>query len=421
MFHILALLLEVFAIIICIHRIYDEKIKLDAETACVILMSAGMAEIVRCLNLNRMMTTGIYVFMAFYCIHKFHDTVVGALISVMLMLIVISMLQFVIAIPVTFFFDENMQLKAVVINITAVLVTWKILPRINLHKLRLIFHRRDNFINAVFCIVLITAFVIMIKGKTDGQIDSDAFVLATPPSIALLILIDKWNVAQEEKENIKRELSVTKIMQKEYDELLSSVRLREHGFKNHLAAMLSIKRTDELPEETAKEQEMYYGEIREANKYNKMLFFGNRIISGYLYQKFQEAESAGITVLYELKGHYTGSAVPDYYLIEMLGILIDNAIEAQENYQKEKQLKFQFKEKTDGYCFEILNQSPYASYAEIESWFTRGNSNKGKGRGLGLYYIKNLCTEYSVGLSCRNVECAGKNWIEFRLEIKKAD
>ncbi|MDE6914306.1 MAG: GHKL domain-containing protein, partial [Lachnospiraceae bacterium] len=378
-------------------------------------------EFVNYFEYNSMIMTIIYVFVAVYCIHKFHDTLVGALISVLFMLIVISVLQFIIAIPVAILFTESRQLKAVVINMFAVLASWWILPVINLYKLRLIFIRRDTFVNAVFCIILITAFVITVKGKMDGQIDSDTFALATPASIALLILLNKWDTAQEEKEDIKRELFTTKTMQKEYDALLTSVRLREHGFKNHLAALLSIKYTGEFSEEAAKEQEHYYEEIREANKYNRMLFWGNRVVSGYLYQKFQETENAGITVLLELKGHYVESAVPDYYLVEMLGILIDNAVEAQEDLLEEKQLEFQFEEKEHEYCFKILNRNPYVSYAEIESWFLLDNSKKGKGRGLGLYYIKNLCTEYSANLSCRNVENKKKNWIEFSLEIKKAD
>ena len=113
--------------------------------------------------------------------------------------------------------------------------------------------------------------------------------------------------------------------------------------------------------------------------------------------------------------------MPDYYLIEMLGILIDNAIEAQEGSQEEKFLDFQFEERENEYCFKILNPYPYVSYSEIESWFLLNNSKKGQGRGLGLYHIKKLCSQYYVDLSCRNVECENKNRIEFNLRIKKAD
>lgn len=400
---------------------YDKKIKLDIETVSLCLLSLGVTEFVNYFEFNHMVTTCIYVFMTVYCIHKFHDTLVGALISILLMLIVISVMQFIISIPITVVCTENSQLRVLIINILTVLAAWRILPVISIYKLQSILGRRDTFINVVFCIILITTFVIIVKGKTDGQINSETFVLAVPASIALLVLLNKWNEAQEEKEHMKQELFVSKIMQKEYDELLTSVRLRQHSFKNHLAALLSIKYTSELSEEMTKEQECYYGKIREANRYNKILFWGNHVVSGYLYQKFQETESGGIVVLYELKGHYIRSVVPDYCLIEMLGILIDNAIEAQEDLQEEKFLDFQFEERESEYCFKILNPYPYVSYAEIESWFLLDNSKKGKGRGLGLYYIKKLCGQYHVNLLCRNVECENKNRIEFNLKIKKAD
>lgn len=421
MLHILATLLEFSAIIICIYRIYGQKIKPDIKTVGLCLLSLGVTEFVNYFEFNKMVTMCVYVFMTIYCIHKFHDTVVGALISILLMLIVISIMQFIISIPITMLCTENSQLRVLIINLLTVLAVWWILPVICIYKLQSIFSKRDTFINIVFCIILLTVFVIIVRGKVDGQIKSDTFVLAVPASIALLILLNKWNEAQEEKEHMKQELSVSKTMQKEYDELLTSVRLRQHSFKNHLAALLSIRYTSELPEEMAKEQEHYYGKIREANRYNRILFWGNHVISGYLYQKFQETENGGIVVLYDLKGHYIRSVVPDYYLIEMLGILIDNAIEAQEGSQEEKFLDFQFEERENEYCFKILNPYPYVSYSEIESWFLLNNSKKGQGRGLGLYHIKKLCSQYYVDLSCRNVECENKNRIEFNLRIKKAD
>lgn len=259
--------------------------------------------------------------------------------------------------------------------------------------------------------------MIMIKSKHEKKLNIISFVLAAPMAIALIFLFNKWNVVRKEKEQIKNELSMTRRMQEQYDDLLTSVRLREHGYKNHISALQSIK----LLEEYKREQNQYYDSICEANKYNKLLFLGDCVVSGYLYQKFCEIENAGVTVKYEVKGCLKNKKVPTYYLVEVLGILIDNAVEAQNGIVETRQLEFQFEEQESQYWFKVLNPYPYVNYDEMESWFVFESSNKGKGRGLGLYYIKKLCANYDMDLLCRNTVYDNKNWIEFAIGIKKAD
>ena len=416
MFHILALLLEVFAIIICIHRIYDEKIRIDIETAVICILSLGVTEAVIYFELNHMVTMCIYVLMARYCSSKFKDTFVGALISVLLMLIVISVLQFIFVMLADFIFPQNQELRMLIANLfVAASVMW-ILPFASLHKLRKIFKKKDTLANIIFCLVVITAFMVMTEGKIEKELNITSFVLAVPMTIVLAMLLNKWDSAQEEKEYIENELSVTKSMQEEYDDLLTTVRLREHGFKNHIAALQSIKMQKKLEED----QEDYYNSLCEANKYNKLLFLGNRVVSGYLYHKFCEIEDSGVTVTYEARGSFADNAISVYYIIEMLGILIDNAVEAQ-RCMNNKRLRFQFEEMESIYWFKILNPYPYVGYAEMESWFLLGNSKKGEKRGLGLYYLKKLCDDYKVDLLCRNIVWEDENWIEFSVGIKKAD
>lgn len=108
-------------------------------------------------------------------------------------------------------------------------------------------------------------------------------------------------------------------------------------------------------------------------------------------------------------------------LIEILGILIDNAVEAQESSIEIKQLKFQFMEKEVTYIFNVSNPYLYVSYAEIQSWFQIDKSSKGNHRGLGLYNVKELCEKYDANIVCRNKLDDSENWVEFTLEIAKTD
>ena len=87
--------------------------------------------------------------------------------------------------------------------------------------------------------------------------------------------------------------------------------------------------------------------------------------------------------------------MPIYHVIEILGILFDNAIEAQIEMVEAKRLRFQFEEKEMVYVFSVLNPYPYVKYTEIESLVLQNNSKKGKKNVVLVYtmskhYVKNI-------------------------------
>ena len=421
MLYRIAVLWEVFSIVICIHEIYNRRIKLDIKTVGLVLVTVGILEMIRQLNLNNAVSLCTSVLMVLYCTYKFKDNILGAIISTLLMLILIAILQFVFVLALIRAGVQDEMCRMLLINIIVSIFNLLLLPKLKIHKLRAIIRRHDKSIFLTFFVILFVICLIIIRVKLQGEINASFYIFAVPLLIVLLWTLSKWGIAQDEKESVQKELLITKSMQEEYDDLLTSVKLREHGFKNHLAAILSIKYTSKSYEELVKGQDKYYGVIREENRYNKLLFLGDSTIAGFLYEKFCQAEDEGIEVTYELKGCFTGSVMPVYHIIEVLGILFDNAIEAQREETEAKRLNFQFEEQDTMFRFRILNPHPYVSYAEIESWFLQNNSKKGKNRGIGLYYAKKLCEEHATNILCRNVESEQENWIEITLEIEKAD
>lgn len=417
----LAVLWEVFSIVVCIHRIYNKRVKLDIETIGLSLMTIGIFELSFLLNVCNAASLFAFVFMIIYCMRKFKDGVWGATVSTLLMLIVIGILQFLFLLPFSRINLQHEAWRMLIINVMITGFSLCFLPKMKVHRLREIIRRRDKFIAFAFLVVLLVITLITVEGKMQGDIHVAFYVFTVPVLILLLVTLCKWEKVQNEKEFAQNELLVTKSMQEEYNNLLTSVRLREHGFKNHLAALLSLRYTSKSYEELVKEQDNYYGIIREENRYNKLLFLGDSTISGFLYEKLSQAEDTGVSVTYEILGCFLKGAMPIYHVIEILGILFDNAIEAQIEMVEAKRLRFQFEEKEMVYVFSVMNPYPYVKYTEIESWFLQNYSKKGKERGLGLYYVKTLCEEYDASILCRNIEHEQENWIEMTLEIRKAD
>lgn len=83
-------------------------------------------------------------------------------------------------------------------------------------------------------------------------------------------------------------------------------------------------------------QQAYVDAIQEENRYYKMLGIGNPVIVGFLYGKFLQADKEGIIVSYDVRIGNLESGIPLHKMVEVIGNLFDNAMEAIKNSEKEK-------------------------------------------------------------------------------------
>lgn len=144
-------------------------------------------------------------------------------------------------------------------------------------------------------------------------------------------------------------------------------------------------------------------------------------LQNFLHEKFQEIEANGVAVEFKIQGSMKESCLAVHHLVEMTGILLDNASQAVQGTVLRKVIQFDFIEDKEEVHFKISNPFPYVNHDEIDKWFQIGNSTKGKGRGLGLCRVRKLCEEKGYFISCQNTEIEGINWIEFMLSARKAD
>ena len=107
------------------------------------------------------------------------------------------------------------------------------------------------------------------------------------------------------------------------------IRDRQHDIKNHINAIYSMIYTTNNYEDLVARQKQYCDFVLESGKETQILLAAdNPLIAGFLYQKEQEAKQQHIRVEYRLQKIIFPLLVSEYELIEMLGILLDNAIEA---------------------------------------------------------------------------------------------
>lgn len=419
MLHV-ALVAEILATVICIHCIYGRKVKLDVKTAVLILSILVILEIINFYHLGGIASFGVYIVLFIYCKGEFKSTFIETLISLVLCMIISTSIQFICISVISLLNIDEIYTRNAFNNILTLGIVMFFLPLCKLHKVRESLCKNSKFVVAISGFMCLIVVILLLQGKVLYEIEVQDFIFVIPAIFLLLYSVVKWYVAQTEAERIEKEFQETERDRKEYEDLLTKVRLRQHAFKNHITAIFSSHYTYNTYEKLVKAQEEYCNKLLSENKYNNLLLLGNNILAGYLYGKFQEAEMDGIAIHYKITAKVNQSYVPIYYVVEMLGIIFDNAVEAIKN-ALEKTINIEIYEQEDVYEFVIRNPFPYVSYDNIADWFQLGKSEKGNGRGLGLYHLKCLCEQWKCDIECRNMEIDQKNWIVFILRIGKTD
>lgn len=93
---------------------------------------------------------------------------------------------------------------------------------------------------------------------------------------------------------------------------------------------------------------------------------------------------------FEISNYFINSNYTDYQLVEIYGILIDNAIEASA-LTDTKYVMISLKLKDSKNLFSIINSSRIITPVEVSKMFGRGYSTKADlNRGVGLYKLRKM-------------------------------
>ncbi|MCM1124048.1 MAG: GHKL domain-containing protein [Eubacterium sp.] len=414
----IALIAETLMTIVCICRIYGQKIRADKKTAAVFFCILLILEIINRNHLDGKYSFLVYLVLFLYCTAEFKSAVSETLISMILWMVIGTAIQFLCILLANLLLVDAEDIRNAVSNTISLAAIGLLPPADGLHRLQKSICENSKFKTIMSGFICLILAVMFLQAKSRHEIQLRYFILTIPVVILLLFAVVKWDDARHEVEGIKERIHEIEGNKKNYENLLIKVRLRQHALKNHMEAISAFQYTQKTVGKSGQAGEEYFNRLRKENKYNDLLLTGDEILTGFLYGKFQEAENNGIEINYRITAAVGQCRVPIYYVIEMLGILFDNAIEALKNAD-EKEIFFEVCETDEKYEFLLGNPFRYVSYDEIEEWFRYEKSGKGSGRGLGLYHLKCLCTEWNCDIGCRNREIRKANWIVFSLGIDK--
>lgn len=198
------------------------------------------------------------------------------------------------------------------------------------------------------------------------------------------------------------------------DELITDIKTRQHDFRNHIQALDMIIYTSQDKSEIIERFKKYSHEIAFKEDLNELLKLGNKIILGFLYSKKIYAEQLGIKVSIIIKEFAYESQLYEFQWIEILGILMDNAMETK---GKDNHIITIIDKEEDMNSIIVKNKHPYIEKEIISKFFEKGFSNKSNSNwGYGLYNLKKIVNQNKGYIEVYNEQDV-HNYVVFKVII----
>lgn len=245
------------------------------------------------------------------------------------------------------------------------------------------------------------------------------YILVTGILVLILVLCIHALLYKIKYQEKQAELEAYKTYSAAFSDLITQIRARQHEFDNHISALCNLHYICKDYDELVKEQSKYAKDVISNNRFHRLLVSGNPVLAGFLYGKLSSIQEQGIEVSYDFHMSEFKSEIPVYLVVELIGNLLKNAVEAVNSQEVEKQIHLSCAEDDNEFCLGVRNRSEKIPFEEIGRFFQKGYSSKGSGRGLGLYNVKEISDKYGVSIVCDNIMIDDKNWFLIELHIKK--
>ena len=362
-----------------------------------------------------------YILMFLYCLLNYKLAIKQTIVNCVIASVVVGLMQMLCYFVVSYFFQnfrgENTQ-KELLISILYFMGTILFTRKMKLKQLSEFFVKRNWLLGTVgiFVLLLLGSQVLQIKAihVLNGQI----IVPAVYFIILLIVLVYEWQKSITDAEKRKAQLEMNRIYYDAYEGLIQSIREKQHDFMNHLNAiegmMYSITEYDDL----ISTQKRYLEKVSiDTNKTKWITMIENPLIAGFLIYKVEQAKEKEIEVKHDCAFAYRTTSVPEFQLVEMMGILLDNAIEAVEEQNTEKIISITLYVKEEKMFFMVANPCGKETISNLPKLLQEGYSSKGQYRGIGLAKLQRLVAENNGELLISNEKIHDVDMVQFGLFV----
>lgn len=273
----------------------------------------------------------------------------------------------------------------------------------------------------LFCLLsLIISVYLFVDLKVSSTLDVKMIIVFILFLVVILWALIGWKLSNDVIREQEKELKMYQHYIQPLEELVKEIRAEQHEFDNHINAILNMHLTVDTYEELVLRQSDYMNEIKREGeaKCLPLLRISDKVLAGFLYSKIVSAREQGVTTEIEVRSKEIISRVSEHSLIEIVGVLVDNAYEACA--EGEAQVRMVLDSRKDHLFFQIYNPYRRVSLEELGHFFDNGYSTKDKDegrRGVGLFRAKHLAQRAGGEIVVGQEEIGGRNYMQFTVVI----
>ena len=419
------IILELLAILLCLSNLYEKGIKLDFYVFSLAVIDIFIITGINECELPPYVSIFVYVAVITYCLFYYKKNLRITLVNCCLAFLLIGLLQLIYCIPVYYLYDREKGIpgfNSFLINLLSIATVLIVKNKIRLKQISDFIQRKSWIIKAFFTLIVIYLLINLFHMQVNDAIENMDFIQIIFFVLLFFLAVNEWQKAILDAERKKTQLEMNKLYYDAYDELILLIRERQHDMKNHINAILGMIYTIDNYEDLVASQKKYCNDVIIKSKETKLLLsIGNPLIAGFLYRKLQEAQKSKITIECKVASNESCYIVPEYELIEMLGIMIDNAIDALKGMEIDKKILVKIEDRKNELLILVANISRYYKPDEICRFFQKDFTSKGKGHGIGLSKLKKMIKERKGDIAVTNEMIDGSNFLQFCIVLPKRE
>lgn len=419
---IVTLLAEAITVFQCIQIVFMQRIKFDSSTVGFIFVDVVIYLLINLGVIPFIGVIAVYIFLWVFCYFKFKRTITETIVRFMVSCALIAGIEGIAILIFDFFKNTD--------NTELLLPLSSIISLVLVYLIRMICYvfvkyrkeKRKIWKSGITLFYGLQIVGLFIDYHYNKRAINIYIVIVSTFLICIFFYVYKLEQAQNEIERKNYELEVRKIYGETYEGLLWEVRKRQHDYKNQLAAIYGMHLTAKSLEELVRMQKQYGDVLSNNCKFDSILTqCNNPILAGFIYYRCVSCQNENIAMDYKIHVRQATCCFALHEIIEILGILIDNACECvKRETGLEQCIRLEFLEDKEKIVFSVSNPVNYISFSEIDKMFIKGYSSKGENRGIGLARVLELVDKYAAEIKVFNSNpCDKDNWICFWIEIRK--
>ena len=221
------------------------------------------------------------------------------------------------------------------------------------------------------------------------EFNSFLFFICLVSSNVLIIICMKSFVNAEQHKMVFRQQKILEGYVANLEKMVDEMRAFRHDYKNILSTMTAYlyeNKIKELKDYFYQKTNLPVGDSEtQMEVWNHLKNIQPIELKGFLYEKLLLFFTYNLKFQVKISDKIEVTYTPIDPFIRILGIFIDNAVEAAEGMSDDEVI-LEIKATKKGVLFYISNT--YASPPDLFSMGKKGYSTKGKGRGNGLYWAE---------------------------------